>query len=49
MTKRDERAIRRLERELEGTKDPKRRAFIKATINRTLHKGGMPPRYESYE
>lgn len=49
MTKKDERAIRRLGEELEGTKDPKRRAFLKATINRTLHKDGMPPRYDDYE
>lgn len=48
MTTNDARTIKRLERELSETRDAKRRAFLKATINLTLHRNGLPSKYEDY-
>lgn len=48
MSRKDANTIKRLEKELEATTDEKRRAFIKATINRTLHRNGMESRYSDY-
>lgn len=48
MTSKDAKTIKRLEKELETTTDAKRRVFIKATINRMLHKNGIESRYSDY-
>lgn len=48
MKAKDAKTIKKLEKELESVTDPKRRAFIKATINRTLHVNGLPSKYGEY-